>query len=252
MSWGSPLFLTEVTPPHSLCRCYAEAAVKKDAFRVCISALVAKDPPLEFWTPLGLDSTVGCVRAGAAATAAPGPSASTPSPSPAPIASSAPHPDCLQRLGRGRRGGGEPGGAGRDVPVASPQPRRMNGSGRAGGAQGLGRGLRGALSHLQSPGRPSWAPSLGCGPLLPPGGRGAGVSWEGRSRGRVGLGAGRRRLGGGEGGSGRPAAGRGPAGWPRAWPDRATSTAPPGAVLGGRVRPGPRGGPFPREALGSR
>ncbi|CAO2587129.1 hypothetical protein LEMLEM_LOCUS4347 [Lemmus lemmus] len=129
----------------------------------------------------------------------------------------------------------------------------MNGSGRANGAQGLGRGLLGALSHLQSPDRPSRTPSLGCGPLLPPGGRGAGVSWEGRSRGRVGLGAGKRRLGGGEGGSGCPAAGRGPAGWPRAWPGHATSTSPPpGAVLGGRDRPGPRGGPFPREALGSR
>lgn len=167
---------------------------------------------------------MGCARAGAAATAAPGPSASTPSPSPAPTASSAPHPGCLQRsASAGAGGAGEPGGAGRDVPVASPQPRRMNGLGRAGGAQGLDRGLPGALSHLQPPGRPSWAPSPVCGLLLPPGGRGAGVSWEGRSRGRVGLGAGRRRLGGGEGGSGRPAPGRGPAGWPRAWLGRATS-----------------------------
>lgn len=39
-----------------------EAAVKKDAFRVCISALVARDPPLEFWTPLGLDSLQWAVR----------------------------------------------------------------------------------------------------------------------------------------------------------------------------------------------
>lgn len=35
---------------------------------------------------------------------------------------------------------------------------------------------------FRPPDQPSRASSLDCGPLLPPGGRGAGVSWEGRSR----------------------------------------------------------------------
>lgn len=166
-----------------------------------------------------------CARAGAAATAAPGPSASTPSSSPAPTASSAPHPGCLQRSasagasgaggagrGRPRRPGNQSGTAENEWVVASRRRYR---------AWTADSGVSSAT--FRPPDQPSRASSLGCGPLLPPGGRGAGVSWEGRSRGRVGLGAGRRRLGGGEGGSGRPAPGRGPAGWPRAWPGRATS-----------------------------
>lgn len=120
------------------------------------------------------------------------------------------------------------------------------GRGEPVGTQGLGRGPWGVLSHLQS----NWAPFLGCGPLLPPGGRGAGVSWEGRSRGRVGLGAGRRRLGGGEGGSGRPTPGRGPAGWPRAWPGRATSA--PTSWRGARRARSPASTGRPLPAGGAR
>lgn len=89
------------------------------------------------------------------------------------------------------------------------------GRGEPGDVQGLDRGLGVSSATFRPPDQPSRESPLACGPLLPPGGRGAGVSWEGRSQ------------EGGEGGSGRPAPGRGPAGWPRAWLGRATSVPLP-------------------------
>lgn len=187
---------------------------------------------------------MGCARAGASATAAPGPSASTPSPSPAPTASSAPHPGCLQRsASAGARWAGEPGGAAHDVPIASPGPRRMNGSGRAGGVQGLGRGIRGVLSHLQTP----WPTQSGALPLLrsPPSSRGARRGRElGRKEpGKGGVGARKARAGGRRGRKRPPCA--------RAGPRRVAARVAgpcnltPGVERDRRDRPGPRGGPLP-------
>lgn len=76
------------------------------------------------------------------------------------------------------------------------------GRGEPGDVQGLDRGLGVSSATFRPPDQPSRESPLACGPLLPPGGRG-------------------------EGGSGRPAPGRGPAGWPRAWLGRATSVPLP-------------------------
>lgn len=185
-------------------------------------------------------------------TAAPGPSASTPSASPAPTASNAPHPGCLQRsASAGASGAGEPGGAGRDVPVGSPRPRRMNGSRRAGEVQGLDRGLRGVLSHLHTP-RPTQSGVL---PRLrsPPSSRGArrGRELGRKESGKGGVG-GRKAKAGGRRGRKRPPCAR--AGLRRVAARVAGPCnlgPPPGTARDGRDRSCPRGGPFPREVLGS-
>ncbi|XP_036061673.1 atherin-like isoform X3 [Onychomys torridus] len=70
--------------------------------------------------------------------------------------------------GRGNRAGQAATSPGSQSPAAENE--------WAGGAQGLDRGLRGAFSHLQPPGRPSWAPSPVCGLLLPPRGARRGPS----------------------------------------------------------------------------
>lgn len=189
----------------------------------------------KFWSLLELDLAVGCPQAGASAAAAPGPSASTPSPSAAPL-----HPARRTRASRsaapgpGPRGAGEPGGAGHTIPSQPPlHPRhggggsgglrRMNGPDLAGGAHCSGRGLEGAVRvHLlPHPATPLGALARQLS-LLPPGGRGAGVGWEGRSRGRVGWG----QEGEGWGAERAEAAGRPPCG-----------RAGPCGVPGARVPP---------------
>lgn len=126
-----------------------------------------------------------------------------PPPPPAPhhcIQRAAPGLPAALRLSRGPGGRGSRAGPGtRFPPPPALHPRhggggsgglrRMNGPDLAGGAHCSGRGLGGAVSvHLL----PHPATPLGAlaeqFSLLPPGGRGAGVGWEGRSRGRVGWG----------------------------------------------------------------
>lgn len=65
----------------------------------------------------------------------------------------------------------------------------MNGPTLAGGAHCSGRGVGGAVRVYLLP-HPATLLRVLAQPLslLPPGGRGAGVGWEGRSRGRVGWG----------------------------------------------------------------
>lgn len=142
-----------------------------------------------------------------------------PLPQPRTTASSAPHPGCPQRCAWAGAPGG--GGAGRgralalSTPPSFPQARRRR-VGRAGENEWVGASRwrtllwpgRGGRHQRPFPPTPRsglfWAPTLSRSPLLPLGGRGAGVGWEGRSRGRVEWG----QEGGGWGAERAEAAGR--------------------------------------------
>lgn len=188
---------------------YVAVAVKKDAFRICISVSSARDSHLNIG-PLG--AGLGWPGTGAPAAAAPG--LPHPPPPPTPhhcIQRAAPGLPAALRLGRGPGGRGSRAGQGTSslqfpppppLPglegVGSGVPGRMNGLERAGGAHCSGPGVGVAISFF---------PTLSQ-LLSPPPSRGArrGRGLGRKEPGKGGVGAGRRGVGGGEGGSGGLAA----------------------------------------------
>lgn len=129
--------------------------------------------------------------------------------------------------------------------------------GRSGRVAHIASEVGGAVTVAPFPPPPSRPRRLSGYSRLPPGGRGAGVGWEGRSRGRVGWGQ-EDDGWGAEGGSGGQAALRrvGPCGVVESrvslFLTSAAPNPPPRAAVKACGSLGTPGGPFPREALGWR
>lgn len=199
---------------------------------------------------------MGCARAGAAATDAPGPSASTPSASPAPTASSAPHPGCLQRsASAGASGAGGGVGRGRLRRPGSQSPTAENEwIGASRGRTGLGPRTPGCLQLPSDPltnpvGRP---PSVAVPSFLPGGAARRGRELGRKESGKGGVGGRKAKAGGRRGRKRPPCARAGPRRVAARVAGPCNLGPPPGAARDERDRSCPRGGPFPREVLGSR
>lgn len=171
-----------------------------------------------------------------------------------------PRTHCIQRAAPGLPAAPRPGPAGRGgtgrgrprCPGSQPPAAENEWVGASRWRTGFGPRASGC-PQPPSVTRPT---QLGTLPRLrsPPSSRGARRGRElGRKEpGKGGVG-GRKAKAGGRRGRKRPPCGRaGPRGVAARVAGPCNLDRPPGAVLGGRVRPGPRGGPFPREALGSR